>query len=518
MRLLLGALVVVCASGLQFGCGDDEPVGASGGAGGVAGSGGTGGTSGSAGGGSGGTGGVIEPTLTPELYPKQPMVVDVNVALPDGIEARLELDAASADPGVHIASLPESDSEARTYRLRGLEPDTDYSADLVVGTDRFAVSFKTPAALPGYKSSFSVTTNGTPAPDYRMFDYSEAPVVGNAGVYLIDPLGKTRWFLAYPDAEALDDLPGGIKLLPDGNILFILGDRMQIIDELGTVQSEVNVSQLGVPLFHHDIIALPNGNFLAISIETREINYPADNQDHYVVGDFLVEFSPQGIITWSWSALDHLDPQRKRADFDNPFYPIFSPTTGEQAKDWSHGNGVIYDATDDSLIFSMRHQDWIIKIDHKTGDIVWKLGDEGDFTLNGDRWFFHQHSPELQPDGSLVLFDNGVGDPYQNESLWNTRPMRIALDTQTMEASIAWVDDQETYLSLIAGDIDRLSNDSFLILDSTVTESTSMPFPSHSRIREVDPTTGQWVWVLDGNEGDFSYRCIPSLRLPGEAE
>ncbi|MGE0321219.1 MAG: aryl-sulfate sulfotransferase [Polyangiaceae bacterium] len=515
MRLMLGALVVIGAAGFSLGCSDDEATDASGGTGGVAGTAGTGGT---AGGGTGGTGGVVEPTLAAELYDQQPMVVDVNVMLPDGIDAQLELADTSADAGVHVATLPETDPEGRSYRLRGLEPDTDYSVELVIDSQRYPMSFKTRPALPGYKSSFSVTTSGTPAPDYRMFDYSEAPVVGNAGVYSVDPAGKTRWFLAYPDAEALDHLPGGIKLLPDGNILFILGDRMQIIDELGAVQSEVLVSQLGVPLFHHDIIPLPNGNFLAISIETREINYPADNQSHYVVGDFLVEFSPQGIITWSWSALDHLDSQRKRADFDNPFYPIFSPTTGEQAKDWSHGNGVIYDASDDTLIFSMRHQDWVIKIDHKTGDVVWKLGDEGDFTLNGDRWFFHQHSPELQPDGSLVLYDNGVGDPYQDSSLWNTRPLRIALDTQKMEASIAWVDDHETYLSLIAGDIDRLSNDRFLILDSTVTESTSMPFPSRSRMREVDPTTGEWVWVLDGAEGDFSYRCIPTLRLPGEAE
>lgn len=518
MRLMLGALVVVCAAGLQLACSDDESGGGSGGTGGTAGTSGAGGTGGSAGGGAGGTGGVVEPTLDAELYDQQPMVVDVVATLPDGIDAQLELSEASADPGVRIGTLAESDPESRRYRLRGLEPDTDYSASLVIDSERYPVTFKTRPALPGYKSSFSVVTSGSPASDYRMFDYSEAPVVANAGVYVVDDAGKTRWFLAYPDAEALDALPAGIKLLPDGNMLHVLGDRMQVIDELGTVLSEVNVSQLGVPLFHHDVIPLPNGNFLALSIEARDIYYPADDETHYVVGDFLVEFNTQGVITWSWSALDHLDPQRKRADFDNTYYPLFSPTTGAQAKDWSHGNGMIYVAEDDSLIFSMRHQDWVIKIDHKTGDIVWKLGDEGDFTLNGDRWFFHQHSPELQPDGSLVLYDNGVGDPYRDSSLWNSRPMRFQLDTQTMEATIAWVDDHESYVSMIAGDIDRLSNGNFLILDSTVTESVTMPFPSHSRIREVNPSTGEWVWVLEGAQGDFSYRCLPSPRLPGEAE
>ncbi|MCA9626786.1 MAG: aryl-sulfate sulfotransferase [Myxococcales bacterium] len=507
------------AAGLQLGCSDDATDGASGGSAGSSGSSGSGGSGGAAGSaGTGGTGGVVEPALESELYDQQPMVVDVVATLPDGIDAQLELTSDSADAGVHVGLLAESDPESRRYRLRGLEPDTAYAAELVIGSERYPVSFKTRPALPGYKSSFSVTGSGSAAADYRVFDYSEAPVVANAGVYVVDNAGKTRWFLAYPDAMALDHLPAGIKLLPDGNFMFILGDRMQIIDELGAVQSEVTTAQLGVPLFHHDVIPLPNGNFMAISIEARDIFYPADNETHYVVGDFLVEFTPAGVIAWSWSALDHLDPQRKRADFDNTYYPLFSPTTGKQAKDWSHGNGMIYVAEDDSVIFSMRHQDWVIKIDHETGDIVWKLGDEGDFTLNGDHWFFHQHSPQLQPDGSLLLFDNGVGDPYRDSASWNTRPMRIGLDTQKMEASILWVDDHETYMSLIAGDIDRLSNGNFLVLDSTVTASVSMPFPARSRIREVDPQTGEWVWVIDGAEGDFSYRCVPSLRLPGEAE
>jgi hypothetical protein len=31
----------------------------------------------------------------------------------------------------------------------------------------------------------------------------------------------------------------------------------------------------------------------------------------------------------------------------------------------------------------------------------------GDFTLESGTWFFHQHSPEWQPDGSLLPYDNG---------------------------------------------------------------------------------------------------------------
>ena len=33
------------------------------------------------------------------------------------------------------------------------------------------------------------------------------------------------------------------------------------------------------------------------------------------------------------------------------------------------------------VVLSLRHQDWIIRIDRATGEVLWRLGDGGDFTL-----------------------------------------------------------------------------------------------------------------------------------------
>ena len=41
---------------------------------------------------------------------------------------------------------------------------------------------------------------------------------------------------------------------------------------------------------------------------------------------------------------------------------------------------VVHDPATDTLLYSSRHQDWLILIDHKTGDVLWKLGHDGDFT------------------------------------------------------------------------------------------------------------------------------------------
>jgi len=94
---------------------------------------------------------------------------------------------------------------------------------------------------------------------------------------------------------------------------------------------------------------------------------------------------------------------------------------------------------------SIRHQDWVIKIDYQngagTGNIHWRLGLDGDFTLVGDAndpypWFSHQHDVEYEFGTSHVsLFDNGntrfVQFPNDNSrgQLWN-------VDESTMTATL----------------------------------------------------------------------------------
>ena len=112
---------------------------------------------------------------------------------------------------------------------------------------------------------------------------------------------------------------------------------------------------------------------------------------------------------WLWNEFDHLDINRR------PY----------MYADWTHTNAVIYSPDDGNLIISIRHQNWLVKIDYSngagTGDILWHLGYQGDFTLlntdgstdtNSTDWFYAQHGPSFATSNttgkfSLVLFDNG---------------------------------------------------------------------------------------------------------------
>lgn len=89
--------------------------------------------------------------------------------------------------------------------------------------------------------------------------------------------------------------------------------------------------------------------------------------------------------------------------------------------DWTHTNAILYSPDDGSHIISIRHQNWLLKIDYGNGagagDILWHLGYQGDFALlNADGstdsdstdWFYAQHVPivRLQKHVRQILLDS----------------------------------------------------------------------------------------------------------------
>src|SRR5207249_3548750 len=94
------------------------------------------------------------------------------------------------------------------------------------------------------------------------------------------------------------------------------------------------------------------------------------------------------------------------------------------ANDWLHGNAVSL-AADGNIVYSARHQDWIIKIDYQngsgSGDVLWRLGKDGDFRIDSSDpspWFSHQHDAnfeEGEKTNRLLVFDNGNTRRAEND-------------------------------------------------------------------------------------------------------
>lgn len=170
--------------------------------------------------------------------------------------------------------------------------------------------------------------------------------------------------------------------------------------------------------FHHEAIRLPNGHTIALGSEERI--FPAGTQGSAgnvdILGDILVDLDEDWQVVWYWSAFDHLDINRGAVLHET----CAAATLGcpqvflaSEANDWLHGNSIQLTA-DGNLLYSTRHQDWVIKIDYGngagTGAVLWRMGLDGDFSIqSGDLWpwFSHQHDAGFEPGGTLTVFDNG---------------------------------------------------------------------------------------------------------------
>ena len=211
-------------------------------------------------------------------------------------------------------------------------------------------------------------------------------------IIAVDHRGRMRWM------RKLGKRVAGIEQLENGN-LFVHDTEScsREIDIAGETVRAWYARQrpqgafdggiaVDVRSLHHQPHQMPNGNFLALSGHSRHVkDWPASvhepnrvRADREIVGDMVVEFDASGEVMWRWDSFDHLDPYRIGYDALDAYWHVRG---FPGAADWTHGNGVTYDQRDDSVLVSLRLQDCILKIDRKSGEIVWILGDHSDLSL-----------------------------------------------------------------------------------------------------------------------------------------
>ena len=161
---------------------------------------------------------------------------------------------------------------------------------------------------------------------------------------------------------------------------------------------------------HHDIEVLPNGNILAICMETKS------NQDVLVSGkenltgsmtlDMIIEIKPepnnQASIVWKWHFWDRLiqDVNPELSNFNNISnnpgkldinctIPNSAYGNSDNIEDWNHCNAISYNKYLDQIILSSRFMHEIYIIDHSTTTEEAATSFGGQYNLGGDflyRW------------------------------------------------------------------------------------------------------------------------------------
>jgi arylsulfate sulfotransferase len=293
--------------------------------------------------------------------------------------------------------------------------------------------------------------------------------------------GHPLW---YYDVGAADgNAPYTMKMLPNGHMIFSItrsvtaGTVLREVDLAGTTVRELDTGVLAQRMqqagfnfvitgFHHDVLPLDNGHLIVLGNFFQGLTdlpgYPGTTQ---VLGDAIVDLDENWNPVWAWSAFDHLDVNRHLNGLP----------------DWTHGNAVVLTPQDGNLLLSMRHQSWVIKIDYNhgqgTGNVLWKLGYQGDLALrqgaDPSLWFSYQHFPSIiGQDGSqtsLVLWDNGDARVLDSNGALCTNPAMAApnpcyaraqvfqLDENAKVADLTW-QALPGYLSIWGGSVSQLPN------------------------------------------------------------
>jgi arylsulfate sulfotransferase len=343
---------------------------------------------------------------------------------------------------------------------------------------------------------------------------------------MFDPYGDVRWTLDFATHPDLSDLfyDVGVERLANGNLYFGDGSTGSIyeVDMLGRV---LEVWPLAPYRFHHNVQEMPSGNFLV----TASLREGATIEDQILE----IDRSTKEIVE-VWDLRESLDQTRS--------------TWAGQRYDWVHVNAVQWDASDDTLVLSGRHQG-VVKLT-RDNEVVWILapheswGTAGDGTdlqsklltpldaagrpiteaevLRGTQrhddfeWNWFQHAVQVLGDGDIGLFDNGVNRRFVNEPRYS-RAVRYHIDADAMTVQQRWTYGEargvEMY-SEIVSDIDVLA-DGHTIWSPGAVGSPDGPYGAIVELDADDEVVFEAkLWPIDPTFGITFHRTERLLLYP----
>jgi hypothetical protein len=300
--------------------------------------------------------------------------------------------------------------------------------------------------------------------------------------------------------------------------------------------------------FHHDAIVFSAGGqqYTAVIADIEKI-FPAGAQGDTsglpvdIVGDMIVVLDSNWQVSWYFDSFQHAGgaPQ---LDINRPAVlgetcvqgqtgcpPIFLLGAGiaPKAKDWLHANSLYYWPQASDIIWSSRHQDWVMKINYNNGtgngNILWRMGPDGDFNFDNIYndpwpWFSGQHDAGFEKNGAgpLTLFDNGntrVSPPPLGQGSGNSRGMALTVDESFLQVTPVLSADLGVYGSAM-GSAQMLADGNYFFLPPNVLVSLSVVA---GYAIEIQPTPGteRGIQILN-LQGPEHYRAwqIRNLYSP----
>jgi len=333
----------------------------------------------------------------------------------------------------------------------------------------------------------------------------------------------------------------------DGNVIWQFGHNQQVQMSDGTtiwaLRQHHDWQREDFPAGYYSPGATPaatGAKTLILSHTTMAIPEVADAT---LEDDRLIEVTPEGQITWEWTAGEHVGEFGFTASARAAIKASPGPNAARDGFDWLHTNSATYvgpnhwfDEGDrrfapENVLISSR-QASLLAIIARNGSIVWQLGP--DFTsskpLQAIGQIIGQHHAHLIPKGlpgagNLLVFDNGGASGYgftnpiaQKGAGALVRPNSRVLEINPVTLELVWTYQAlGTFYASNISSAQRLANGNTLITEGP-----------DGRIFEV-AHDGQIVWEYinplfsGGRSSNAVYRAyrlpyswIPQLLHPQE--
>ncbi len=205
--------------------------------------------------------------------------------------------------------------------------------------------------------------------------------------------------------------------------LVVLNEKYEKLEEIFFKDSNKYLN-----LDNHDYIYLGDNHYILATFEEKvESEFPNLKEKEVSVWNSRIQEVKDNKILWEFQSVNN----KNLYDYVNLDYEEFDNWTDRDFRvssiDYMHFNSMVIDPKDGNLVCSFRNIDAIIKIDRKTGKIIWILGGIGDeFGLSDSEKFSSQHSISYLKDHSLLVYDNGLSNN-------KTRILKIKLDEAKKE-------------------------------------------------------------------------------------
>ena len=262
-------------------------------------------------------------------------------------------------------------------------------------------------------------------------------------MYISNKKGQLKHYQKAPENKCFSDFKQ--TTLPNGEILYsvmqqekemppfsywfgsllIFDNQFNLINKLKLKPTDKH-PELDVE--NHDSLILDKNHYILTAYQKKEIIHPQTDEVIFIA-DTVIQEIKDGKVLFDWMGTDHPE-----------LYQLFKypdPNLDKTVQDYLHFNSVIIDPKDNNLIVSFASIGTVVKIDRRSGKIIWKLGGEkDDFNINKEHLFYGQHSLSITKEGYLMLFDNQsydfakrvLSDPSQIKP--TSRILKFKLDEQ----------------------------------------------------------------------------------------